>query len=275
VLARYHTGLVRWAPLLWGVADVVLIMLATYYAGEYWDQAEDALAGELGRSRFSGGSGVIQRGLLPRRTPLIASIVSLVLAVAVTLVLQFIYDTGPWTLALATVGMVGGFFYSTRPVRWVGRGWGELWIALCYGWLPVAVGYYLQTGTIHSIVHWVSLPIALTIFDVILLNEFPDYAADRAARKGNLLVRFGPVAGARLYAGVAVLAWATAGVSLWAGVPTEATWAYLPPLAASLLVTALMLAGRWRHRRTLEVLCGLNLLVNLGTTAAYIVTYWG
>ena len=260
----------RWDVCAWGTLGVVLVMLATYYAGEYWDYVEDALSAP---GRFSGGSGVLQRGLLPRHAALWGSLASLLLAVGVALVLQLGYRTGPWTIPFAALGLLGGFFYSARPVRWVSKGVGELWIAFCYGWLPAAVGYYLQIGKIAPVVHWLAIPIGLTIFNVILLNEFPDYAADLAAEKANLAVRLGLERAACLYGLAGLGSWAGMVLSLGHGVPMLALWFYLPVLVLSLILVVLVMGGRWRERATLERLCGANLVVNLGTTAAYIIAF--
>lgn len=263
----------RWAVVVWGVAGVVLILLATYFAGEYWDVEEDTLSGQRGGSRFAGGSQVVQRGLLPRQAPLWGSLASLALAGCVGLVLQLGYRTGPWTLPLGFLGALGGFFYSTRPVRWVRLGWGELWIAFCYGWLPVAVGCYLQAGSLPQVVHWLSLPIGLSIFDVILLNEFPDYLSDLEVGKMNLAVRLGLDRASWLYAVVTALVWLIFACSLKRGAPVLALVPALPVLAASCWVTRAVLRGGWRDRATLERLCAANLAVNLGVTASYIVGY--
>jgi len=273
VMAWRLDGTFRWELGAWGTLGVVLVMLATYYAGEYWDYAEDTLSARLGPSRFAGGSRVLQHGLLPRKAALWASLVSLLLALGVGLVLQLGYHTGPWTLPLGIVGMLGGFFYSTRPVRWVSTGVGELWIAFCYGWLPVAVGYYLQVGRIAPLVHWLAIPIGLTIFNVILLNEFPDYPADRAAGKTNLLVRLGPERASVVYSLASAGSWAGMFLSLGRGVPTRALWFYLPILALSAILVLLVLRRRWEDRDALERLCAANLLVNLGTTAAYVLAF--
>jgi len=263
----------------WGTLGVVLVMLATYYAGEYWDYAEDTLGHSLSASarqdpsRFAGGSRVLQRGLLPRHAALWASLVSLLLAAGVGLILQLGYRTGPWTIPLGVIGMLGGFFYSTRPLRWVSTGLGELWIVFCYGWLPVAVGYYLQMGKIATLVHWLAAPIGLTIFNVILLNEFPDYPADLATGKTNLVVRLGPGHASRLYGLTSLGSWIAMLLSLRQGVPTRALWFYLPILALSLILVVLVMHGRWRDQATLEKLCAANLVVNLGTTAAYVLAF--
>jgi 1,4-dihydroxy-2-naphthoate octaprenyltransferase len=273
VLAWRLSGAFRWDICAWGTLGVVLVMLATYYAGEYWDYWEDSLSARLGPSRFAGGSQVLQRGLLPRRAPLWASLVSLLLAIGVALILQLGYRTGPWTIPFAILGLLGGFFYSTRPVRWVSTGLGELWIAFCYGWLPIAVGYYLQVGEIALPVHWLAVPIGLTIFNVILLNEFPDYPADLEARKANLAVRLGRERASFLYGLTSLGSWVAMLLSLRRGVPTRALWFYLPILALSLILVVLVMGGRWRNPAILEGLCAANLVVNLGTTAAYILAF--
>jgi len=269
-LALRQQGSLRWDVMLWGVAGVVLTMLSTYYAGEYWDYREDALSGSLGPSRFSGGSQVIQRGLVPRRVLLLASIIALALALVVAAGLQAFYHTGTWTLALAAVGLLGGFFYSTRPVRWVSTGIGELWIALCYGWLPVAAGYYLQAGDIVPLIHWIAAPIGLSIFNVILLNEFPDFPADREAGKRNLAVRIGLERAAWLYAISSVASWITMWLAVRQGVSRRVLMPYLPVLVLSSVLVLQVIAGHWRNRAALERLCGMNIAVNLGTTAAFI-----
>ena len=273
VLAWRLGGVFRWDVFAWGTLGVVLVMLATYYANEYWDIVEDVLSARLGPSRFAGGSQVLPRGLLPRHAALWASLVSLLLAIGVALILQLGYGTGALTVPFAILGLLGGFFYSARPLRWVSRGWGELWIAFCYGWLPVAVGYYLQVGEIAPLVHWLAIPIGFTIFNVILLNEFPDYSADLEAGKANVTVRLGPERASRLYGLISLGSWVAMLFSLGRGVPTRALWFYLPIVALSLILVVMVMRGRWRDRATLERLCGANLVVNLGTTAAYILAF--
>jgi 1,4-dihydroxy-2-naphthoate octaprenyltransferase len=248
-------------------------MLSTYYAGEYWDYVEDSLSGRFGSSHFSGGSQVLQRDLLPRQAALWASVASLFAALGVGFVLQLAYQTGPWTVPFGVLGLMGGFFYSAKPLRWVSRGWGELWIALCYGWLPVAVGYYLHMGTIAPLIHWLAVPIGMTIFNVILLNEFPDYEPDLATGKVNLVVRLGRVWASRLYGLIAAGSWFAFLLSLSQGVPAGAILFYSPVFVISLILVVLVLRGRWKDRATLEKLCAFNIAVNLGTTAAYMLAF--
>lgn len=273
ILAYSEEGIFRLSVLIWGIAGVLLIMLATYYAGEYWDFREDEISARLAPSRFAGGSGVLQKGIVPRHCARNASIVCLVLALGVGIMLQFVYRTGPWTLPLGMLGLVGGFFYSAQPVRWVRTGYGELWIAFCYGWLPIAASFYLQAGYISPLVHWLSLPVGLTIFNVILLNEFPDHEADQAAGKKNILVRLGASRASRLYAFLSSASWILFAVSIHQGAPVQAMLFYMPVFFVSIYLVVMVLSTRWQDRKVLERLCAVNILVNLGTTLAYILAF--
>jgi 1,4-dihydroxy-2-naphthoate octaprenyltransferase len=275
VVAWKTAGSFRWSIFGWGTMGVILVMLATYFAGEYWDEAEDTISGEAGRSRFAGGSGVTQAGLVSRRAVQVASLACAVLALAVGAVLVLFYQVGVLALAFGCVGLIGGFFYSARPVRWVSTGVGELWIAFCYGWLPVAVGVYLQTNQIAPVVHWMSVPIGLTIFNVILLNEFPDYAADRETGKRNLTVRLGRERAGTIYTSVSAASWGAMllSIGLGARIPPLALWVYLPVLALSVAATVFVFRRRWRDRDSLERLCGATIVVNLGTTLSFVLAF--
>ena len=216
---------------------------------------------------------MVAKGLIPARSALWGAYISLVLAGIIGLVLFFVWHTGPWTIPLGMIGMAGGFYYSSRPVRWVSSGIGELWIAVCYGWLPVATGYYLQVGEFSPLVYAVSVPIAFTILNVILINEFPDYPGDSATGKRNLAVRLGLPRAAALYAVIATASWFAWLASTLTGVPAIFLWLQAPFLVISVVLAGLMLRGEWAKPANLEWLCGATLLVDLGIAAAYVISF--
>jgi 1,4-dihydroxy-2-naphthoate octaprenyltransferase len=256
-----------------GVSGVILIMLSTYHMGEAFDYREDEISHKLYESKFAGGSGVIPAGDMSRSVPFWTGVISFLLAGIIGVILQFVLKTGPYTLILGCLGAFPGFFYSTRPVRLVQRGIGEIFIGFCYGWLPVASAYYIQTSAIHPVIHWMAIPIGLTIFNVIFLNEFPDYEADKATGKKNLLYRLGKEKGNFLYVVFSLLASAATLASPFWGTPFNVIYFYLPVLALSLFIVVMMLRGKYEDRKFLEKLCGLNIAVNLGTSLAYILAY--
>jgi 1,4-dihydroxy-2-naphthoate octaprenyltransferase len=258
---------------LLGVLGVILIMLSTYHSGEYFDYSGDLLSNQLHNNKFAGGSRMLLSGKLPPAIAFWTSVISLIIAAAIGFILQFVYKTGPYTLLLGFLGAFSGFFYSSPPVRLVKRGIGEIFIGFCYGWLPVASAFYIQTGMIHPIIHWMAIPIGLTIFNVILLNEFPDYAADKATGKKNLLNRLGKENGKVLYVTFSLLASATMLASPFWEIPFKVVYFYLPILIISLFIVVMISRGKYEDKKMLEILCGLNIAVNLGTSLAYILAY--
>jgi 1,4-dihydroxy-2-naphthoate octaprenyltransferase len=258
---------------LLGVLGVILIMLSTYHSGEYFDYNGDLISNQLHKNKFAGGSRMLLSGELPPSIAFWTSVIALITAAIIGFILQFVYKTGPYTLLLGFVGAFSGFFYSTPPLRLVKRGIGEIFIGFCYGWLPVASAYYIQTGTIHPIIHLLAIPIGLTIFNVILLNEFPDYAADSATGKRNLLSHLGKKNGNVLYIAFSLLASSTMLVSPFWGIPFKVVYFYLPILIISLFIIFMMMRGKYEDKKMMEILCALNIAVNLGTTLAYILVY--
>ncbi|MCK5551740.1 MAG: prenyltransferase, partial [Deltaproteobacteria bacterium] len=162
---------INWPVFLLGLVAVILVMLSTYYGGEAYDVIEDRIAWSDGGNPFSGGSGMVVRGRITARQAKGASLAALIAAILIGTFLQFGLKTGPLTLPLGLAGAFAGYFYSTPPFRWAKRGFGEFIIGFCYGWLPVAMAFYLQTGLLHPLILWLSIPIGCTIFNVILLNE--------------------------------------------------------------------------------------------------------
>jgi 1,4-dihydroxy-2-naphthoate polyprenyltransferase len=273
ILAWKLDGIFHPSVFLLGVLAVILIMLSTYHAGEYYDYEGDVLSQKFSKNRFAGGSGIMPAGTVPLKVSLWTSVITFLLAGAIGLFLQFCLNTGQYTLLLGCLGAFPGFFYSTRPIRLIERGWGEIFIVFCYGWLPVASAFYIQSGDIAPIIHWISIPIGLSIFNVIFLNEFPDYEADRIVNKRNLLVRIGKGKGVLLYIALSFLMWASMLYTLVIGVDWKALYIFIPVLFLSLYIIFMLLRKKHEDPRMLERLCGMNIAVNLGTTASYILAY--
>lgn len=264
----------KWPIVLMGLVAVVLVMLATYYSGEYYDIEEDTLSGSMEKNRFSGGSQVMVVQAVPAAHAKAGAWIALCGAGIIGITIQYVYRAGPLAIPLGIMGIVAGFFYSSPPLRWVSRGVGELLIGFGYGWLPVATGYYLQTGTIPPAATAAALPIACSIFNVILINEFPDYPADKIAGKRNLVVRMGKDKAGLLYAIVTAIGWLSFVASLRYGLPVSSALFYLPVFLLSLALSILVLRKAYLDRKTLEVICGLTIAVNLCTTLAYAGGLW-
>lgn len=271
VLAWKIEGVFDPAVFALSVAAVILIMFSTYSAGEFHDLQGDRLSAGMEKNAFSGGTQAVLKGLIPPAHANAASYLAALGAGIIGLVLQLQYQTGPWTIPLGIAGLVAGFFYSSTPLRFVKRGIGEVLIGFCYGWLPVATAFYLQTSHFSALVHWMSIPIALSIFNVIFINEFPDYPADVLEGKKNLVVRLGKKRAAPLYAAAAIAVTATFPLAILAAGAPKIIWAFSPLVAALALYPAReMLCGGYSCRRKLSKMCGITYMLNLLIPAAYI-----
>jgi 1,4-dihydroxy-2-naphthoate octaprenyltransferase len=271
VLANRLSGVFNLPVFLLAFFAVIMVMLVTYYNGEYYDINEDKMSANLEKNTFSGGSQVIAQGALPKKFAKTGSYIALGIAAVLGLLLQFYFRTGVLTLVLGITGIFFGFFYSNPPLRFVSRGVGEILIGFCYGWLPVAVGFYLQTQNFNSLANWISIPVGLTIFNVILINEFPDYSADKHYSKRNIVVRTGKEKAGIIYVIASVLTWLFFGFSVYSGAPLLGLYIFIPFFLLSAFTVISMLKKEYLDRKKLERLCGMTLVINIGVSLAYII----
>jgi len=256
-----------------GIIGIVMVMFSTCHAGEYIAHAMDERSKRPSRNPFVGGAYVILDRIFRRPGPLRTSLTAIAAAFLIGIILQFALKTGPFTLLLGCLGALPGLFYSTRPTHPVDNGFGEILIAFCYGWLPIAAAFYIQRGYIAPCIHWMALPIGLSIFNVVLLNEFPAHAANPAVGRTNLLNRLGAAKGMALYCLTSILSWFSLYSSLNEGIPRKALYIYLPVMALSAVISLMMAGKRYENPFVLEILCGLNIAVHLGTAAAYFLAF--
>jgi len=245
---------------------VILIMWMSYYLGERNDLEGDRLNQDF--NRFSGGSRILVEGIFPEWVSLLLGYGCLVASILTGVYIYLQYQTGPWTLLLGGIGIFSGFFYSGKPFQWSYRGIGEILIGFCYGWLPIATGFYLFTGFFSHQVFLLSIPVGLSIFNVILINEFPDEEADRAIGKRNLVVRYGKERMGDLYLGLSILIGLSfIKVLLVAG--QTPLWIFMLsaiPLTLILWNLIQIWRGDYQDARKLEVLCRNTLFINLSIT---------
>jgi 1,4-dihydroxy-2-naphthoate octaprenyltransferase len=256
-----------------GITGIVMVMVSTCHAGEYFEHAEHKRYKYLLRGFFSGESGTLLDLIFRKSGPIRSCFVATMLALIIGIVLQFGLKTGPFTILLGCLGAVPGFFYAARPVSAADHGYGETLIAFFYGWLPLAAAFYIQMGYITPCLHGMALPIGLSIFNVVLLNEFPTHLSTAKANRMNLLGRLGKEKGAALYCLISILSWFSMYSSLNTGIPRKALYIYLPVMAMSAGISLMMAGKRYVNPLVLEILCGLNIAVHLGTMAAYFLAF--
>ena len=191
-------GAIAWATrdaFNWGLFFLALVAgallhLAVNVYNDYFDHrsGNDPLNVDFVRP-FSGGSRVIQLGLLSPLEMISGAILLSAVSAGIGAVLA--WAAGPWVLAFGVAGLISGVFYVAGPFNWASRGVGEFTVGLNFGTLMTLGSYYVQTGRVDWTPAVASIPAAALIAAVLYVNEFPDYAADKAVGKRTWVVRLG------------------------------------------------------------------------------------
>ena len=258
---------------LWFVLALVAAMavhLGLNMANDLFDDANGADAANVTPTPFSGGSRVLQYGLVHRRSMVLGCAGFYALAVGIGLYLAA--ERGWLLLLIGAVGLVLSLAYSSPPTRLVHRGLGEPVTALGFGPVMCVGTYYACTGRWSAEAVLASLPVAIFIALVLYVNQVPDRAGDAAVGKNTLVVRWSPAAVRRGY----VLAAAAAYLCIVAEAATGVT----PPVTMVAVASAPL---AWRVgqglRRHYDDTYGLvptlqtNILVHLVTGLLLVAAY--
>lgn len=173
------------------VLGIFAIEVAKNASGEIFDYDSGADLGVTPEDRtpFSGGKRVLVDELLTRKETTIISLIGYLIGVGAGFWIVAVRE--PKILWIGITGVVCAYMYHAPPLRLSYRGLGELFVAICYGPLIAIGAFMVQRGHVTTDILLVSIPLGLLIGAFLWINEFPDYAADKAAGKHTLVVRLG------------------------------------------------------------------------------------
>jgi len=184
----FHQGFFRGLELILIMIGVGSLHIAANMINDYFDAPGSDII-NLHPTPFSGGSRVIQEESLSARRVLWLAIFFFGLAVITGLML--IVMGHPYVALVGLLGLLAGLFYSADPLKLMSRSLGEVTIFLAFGPLITWGTYYVLTDHLTWSAFFLGFPLGFLITAVIWINQFPDFQADRAARKNNLVVRLG------------------------------------------------------------------------------------
>lgn len=166
-------------------------------------------------------------------------------------------------IAIGLLCVLFCFLYTTHLSY---KGLGDVLVLVFFGWVPVLLTYYLETGAHFTGFNPETLTAATTcgaVIDLLLIvNNYRDMNNDRRAGKLTLVLRLGARTSLRLYAGIGVAVCAAGTVFAAYG----HLWAFVLPL-----VFLLPHYRTFRHMQRIGKGEKLNLI--LGETARNIVIY--
>lgn len=174
---------------VWGFLALVPVILAAHYVNEYADYETDNLTT---RTPFSGGSGMLSRGIGSRNLALKAAIGSQIIGFIFLLIGLSVDALSPAVLPMWIIGSIAGWLYSLPPFSLAWRGWGEAINAVLLGINLPLYGYTVQTGNIDVKVIIGCAPFALLIFILVMATNWADRDADAAVGKRTLSAQLAP-----------------------------------------------------------------------------------
>ena len=196
------------------VVGAAFVQLGLNVANDVFDSVQGADEANVTPTQFSGGSRVIQYGLVSFRQMATLSFAFYAAAGAIGAILMVLRGS-PELLVIGIVGFIVSIGYTAPPLKFVYRGLGEIAVAVGFGPLMLLGGYVVQTrGALSWEPFVASLPVALLVMLILYVNEIPDRRGDARVGKRTLPVRLSKptvIAGYRVSA-IAAYAIVVAGV---------------------------------------------------------------
>lgn len=248
-----------WMDALW----VLLGALAAHVSVNAFNEYLDFTSGldlQTAKTPFSGGSGT-----LPAHPHLAAATLALAtgsLLLCMAIGLHFLARQG---LALLPLGLCGVALVLAYT-RWITRSPLLCLLApgLGFGPLMVVGTDVALTGQYHSTTLAASLVPFFLVNNLLLLNQFPDVQADRAAGRRHLLVQSGPRVASRVFVAQHLGAYGALALAVGLGLLPSGALAGLLGLALALPAAR----TAWQHPENVAALLpamGQNVGANLAT----------
>jgi 1,4-dihydroxy-2-naphthoate polyprenyltransferase len=185
-IARANGYSAWWFTLL-ALIGGTAIHLGLNVANDVFDSTSGADYANVNPTMYSGGSRMIQYGLVSLKAMKTTSLVCYAIGIAMGL---FLAATRGWDLLwIGAAGLFLSVFYTGPPLRLVHRGLGEICVALGFGPIMVLGTYFVVARQFSWEAFYASLPVGLLIMLVLYVNQVPDRPADEKAGKRTIVVR--------------------------------------------------------------------------------------
>lgn len=191
-VAFFVLGSLNWQLFLLTLLGGVMVQAGTNMIND-WKDADRDNENVEGIRPFTGGSRMIQLGLISRSDMGFFGI--LLTAIAAMIGIYLLVESGWGLLPLILFGLIAGLFYTGEKGKFsfinMAPGLAEFFIATTYGVLMTMGAFYVQTGYFSMQIFLISLPVAILVTNVLVINQFQDAASDLKSQKNTLVVRLG------------------------------------------------------------------------------------
>lgn len=183
-LAYYEVGKFNFLFLICALVGGVLLHCGTNLVSEYFDLK----AGADKPDTFGSSKVLVDKLLEPKavlRGGLYCFAGSFLIGIFLTL------NFGWMIVALGSIGLLGGFFYTAGPFGYKYRALGEPFVATLMGVLMVLGSYYVQVSQLSWLPIWVSIPISLLVAAILTANNLRDIPHDTRAGFSTIANKMG------------------------------------------------------------------------------------
>ncbi len=254
------------------IIGACLVQLGINVSNDVFDSAQGADDANVTPTQFSGGSRVIQYGLVTFRQMATLATAFFVAAAAIGLVLLALVPSAA-LLVIGVTGFIVGLGYTAPPLKLVYRGLGEIAVAVGFGSLMLLGAYVVQSG---GSIGWepvvASIPVALFVALILYVNEIPDRRGDAHAGKGTLPVRFPRTTIVTGYRVAAATAYVVVALGVMAGILPVPTLLILLSIPLALRVSRGLLPN-YDNPYGLMAVMGVNIKLHLVAGVTLIVAY--
>jgi 1,4-dihydroxy-2-naphthoate octaprenyltransferase len=165
------------------LVTAVLLQIGANYANDVFDFLKGADKARIGPTR------VTQSGLLTPRQMLTGT--AAIFITATLLGVYLVYVGGLPIVVIGVCAIIAALAYTAGPFPLAYHGLGDLFAFLFFGIVAVLGTSLLQTGRIEVLTVLGSLPTALLVTNIIVVNNLRDIDTDREANKRTLAVLIG------------------------------------------------------------------------------------
>ncbi len=180
----YRDGVFQWIPALLCVGVALLAQIASNFANDYFDFKKGADgANRLGPER------AVAQGWITPKAMLIGTFVTL--GFSCLMGCGLLFYGGWWLIGVGLAIALCVLAYSAGPFPLAYNGLGDVCVVLFYGVVPVCFTYYVQALSFSLLAFLLSLAVGFLSANILIVNNYRDYAQDRAAGKRTSIVLFG------------------------------------------------------------------------------------
>jgi len=182
----WYDGAFHLGHALLAFLGLLLAHISVNVLNEYFDY-KSGVDLKTQRTPFSGGSGALPAKLVSAREALWLGWGTLIAIIPIGI--YFTIIKGWQLLPLLIIAAICVIFYTPVILK---HNWPEWAPGIGLGTLPVLGAYFVQTGEYNVPVIIASIIPGILVHNLLLLNEFPDVAADATANRKTLPITIGP-----------------------------------------------------------------------------------